>query len=119
MPVVVISESLLRRSTAADGRILRDRMLCGFCVRMNARKRTFRIATSVAGKQFRMNLGYWPLMSVEEARVRAMQVLAQRRRGERPARPVAPQVLPTLRTVMADYCEANRSMMSNLLGPLP
>jgi hypothetical protein len=32
-------------------------MLSGFCVRMNARKRTFRVATSVAGKQFRMTLG--------------------------------------------------------------
>jgi hypothetical protein len=27
---------------------------------MNRRKRTFRIATSVAGKQFRMTLGHWP-----------------------------------------------------------
>ncbi len=106
MPIVLISESLLRRSTAADGRILRDRVLSGFCVRMNARKRTFRVATSIAGKQFRMNLGYWPLMSVEEARARAMEVLAQCRRGERPARSVAPQALPTLRAVMADYCEA-------------
>ena len=44
MPIVLISESLLRRSTFTDGRILRDRVLCGFCVRMNPRKRTFRIA---------------------------------------------------------------------------
>jgi len=53
MPIVLISESLLRRRTATDGRLLRDRVLCGFCVRMNPRKRTFRIATSVAGEQFR------------------------------------------------------------------
>jgi hypothetical protein len=65
VPIVLISESLLRRSTVNDGRLLRDRVLCGFCVRMNARRRTFRIATSVAGKQFRMTLGVWPLMSVE------------------------------------------------------
>jgi hypothetical protein len=57
MPIVLISESLLRRSTVADGRILRDRQLCGFCVRMNPRKRAFKVATSVAGKQFRMILG--------------------------------------------------------------
>lgn len=66
MPIVLISESLLRRSTVTDGRLLRDRVLSVFCVRMNVHKRTFRIATSVAGEQFRMNLGYWPLMSVEE-----------------------------------------------------
>jgi hypothetical protein len=64
--IVLISEALLLRSTLSDGRILRDRVLCGFCVRMNARKRSFKLATSVAGKQFRMVLGYWPLMSVDE-----------------------------------------------------
>lgn len=84
MPIVLISESLLLRSTAVDGRLLRDRVLCGFCVRMNARKRTFRIATSVAGKQFRMTLGVWPLMSVEDARQPAMEVLAECRAGTWP-----------------------------------
>lgn len=105
MTIVLISEAMLLRSTAADGRLLRDRMLSGFCVRMNARKRTFRVATSVAGKQFRMTLGYWPLMSVEEARARAMKVLAQCRNGERPSRYV-PKALPTLRTAYMDYCAA-------------
>ena len=52
--IVLISESMLRRSRVVDGRLLRDSVLCVFCVRMNARKRAFRIATSVAGKQFRM-----------------------------------------------------------------
>ncbi len=106
MPIVLITESLLLRNTAADGRILRDRMLSGFCVRMHARRRTFRVATSVAGKQFRLTLGYWPLMSVDEARARAMVVLAQCRRGERPSRPPAPLALPTLRAVLSDYCGA-------------
>jgi hypothetical protein len=50
MPIVLISESLLRRSIVSDGRILRGRLLCGFCVRMNARKRSIKVATSVAGK---------------------------------------------------------------------
>jgi hypothetical protein len=106
VPIVLITESLLLRNTAADGRILRDRMLSGFCVRMHARRRTFRVATSVAGKQFRMTLGYWPLMSVDEARARAMAVLAQCRRGERPCRPPAPVALPTLRVVLSEYCRA-------------
>ncbi len=47
--IVLISESMLRRSRVVDGRLLRDRMLCGFCVRMNPRKRAFKVATSVAG----------------------------------------------------------------------
>lgn len=103
--IVLISESLLLRSTATDGRILRDRVLSGFGVRLNARKRTFLVATSVRGQQFRMMLGYWPLMSVDEARSKAMEVLRQCRNGERPSRKV-PQDLPTLRVVYVDYCKA-------------
>lgn len=106
MPVIVlITEPLLMRSTATDGRILRDRMLSGFGVRLNARKRTFLVATSVRGKQFRMMLGYWPLMSVEEARSKAMDVLRQCRNGEQPSRKV-PQDLPTLREAYIAYCKA-------------
>ena len=102
--IVLISESLLLRSTATDGRILRDRVLSGFGVRLNARKRTFLVATSVRGQQFRMMLGYWPLMSVEEARSKAMEVLRQCRTGERPSRKV-PQDLPTLREAYIGYCK--------------
>lgn len=105
MPIVLISESLLLRSTVTDGRILRDRVLCGFCVRLNARKRTFLIATSVQGKQFRMMLGHWPLMSVEEARSQALEVLRECRAGRMPNRP-APPDLPTMREALAVYCEA-------------
>ncbi|MFT6697292.1 MAG: hypothetical protein ACJAR7_000326 [Polaromonas sp.] len=32
MPTVLISEALLLRSTLSDERILRNRVLCGFCV---------------------------------------------------------------------------------------
>ena len=95
---------MLRRSTVIDGRLLRDRVLCGFCVRMNARRRTFKVATSVAGQQFRLTLGYWPLMSVEEARSRALEVLRECRAGRRPAKPVA-MVLPTLREALQVYCQ--------------
>lgn len=105
MPIVLISESLLRRSAATDGRILRDRMLSGFGVRLNARKRTFLVATSVRGQQFRMMLGHWPLMSVEEARVQALEVLRECRAGRMPSRPAATE-LPTMREALAAYCEA-------------
>ena len=113
MPIVLIGEALLRRSTISDGTILRDRVLSGFCVRMNARKRTFRVATSIAGKQFRMNLGYWPMLSVEDARARAMEVLAQCRKGERPQRSTRPVTLPTLREVHSAYCAAKRLKASS------
>jgi integrase len=105
MPIVLISESLLLRSSATDGRILRDRVLSGFGVRLNARKRTFLVATSVSGKQFRMMLGYWPLMSVDEARLQAMEVLRQCRNGIQPSHKVKPK-LPTLREALVAYCKA-------------
>lgn len=74
-----------------------------------SRKKTFRVATSVGGKQLRMNLGYWPLMSVEQARELAMQALADCRRGVRPTRPVPPSLAvtaPTLRLLYRDCCRA-------------
>jgi hypothetical protein len=110
--IVLISESLLLRSSAADGRILRDRVLSGFGVRLNSRKRTFLIATSVCGKQFRMMLGHWPLMTVEEARVKAMEVLRQCRNGETPSRRVAVD-LPTIREAYASYCLAKKIKASS------
>lgn len=105
MPIVLITESLLLRSSARDGRLLRDRMLSGFCVRMNARTRTFRVATSVAGRQFRLTLGHWPLMSVEKARSLAMEVLRECRAGRTPAREVK-VALPTVAEALLAYCEA-------------
>src|SRR5690606_2200882 len=113
VPIVLISESLLLRATVRDGRILRDRMLSGFCVRLNPRKVTFRVATSVAGKQFRMNLGHWPLTSVEEPGAHAMAVLAKCRRGERPHRPAAPAPSPPLLEVYAHYSRDKRTKPSS------
>ena len=105
MGIVMITEPLLKKAAATDGRILRDRVLSGFGVRLNARKRTFLIATSVSGKQFRMMLDHWPLMTVDEARSQAMDVLRQCRMGEQPGRKVKPK-LPTLREALIDYCAA-------------
>lgn len=103
--IVQISESLLGRAGATDGRILRDRVLSGFGVRLNARKRTFLIATSVGGKQFRMMLGHWPLMRVDQARSLAMDVLRQCRSGERPSRKLTAGE-PSLREACLAYCKA-------------
>jgi len=67
--IITLTEALLERLTATDGRILRDGVLRGFAVRASKRRRTFLIATSVKGKQVRMMLGYWPFMSAKEARL--------------------------------------------------
>jgi hypothetical protein len=71
-------------------------------VRLNDRKRTFLIATSVCRKQLRMMLGHWPLMTVDEARMKAMEVLRQCRNGETPSRR-ATLSLPTMREAYASY----------------
>ena len=113
MPIVLISESMLLRSTITDGRSLRDRLLCGFCVRMNVRKRTFKMATSVAGKQFRMMLGHWPLMSVEEARALALEVLRDCRAGRTPSK-AGPVALPTLREALTAYGVAKKIKDSSI-----
>lgn len=44
-------------------------------------------------------------MNVDEARTRAMEVLAQCRRGERPSQCVH-KAVPTLRAAYIDYCSA-------------
>ena len=112
MPIVMISEALLLRERATDGRILRDRMLRGFCVRLMRKRRTFMVATSVAGKQFRMTLGHWPLISVDEARMAAMAVLRECRAGRRPAT-TRQRKLPTLRDLLPDYCNAKKIKASS------
>ena len=105
MPIVLTRKALMQRATLTDGRLLHDRVLCGFCMRMNARQRTFRIVTSVAGKQFRMTLGYWPLMSVAQARQLVTEVLRECRAGRRPSGKVA-VALPTLREALVSYYAA-------------
>ena len=109
MPIVMISESLLVRDGLRPGVIIRDRVLCGFCLKVGARTKTFQVATSVRGKQFRCTLGRWPLISVEEARDRAMALLRECRRGVVPDRPQkATKALPTLAEVLPAYCTAKK-----------
>lgn len=104
MPIVTLSEALLRRLSFKDGVILRDRILCGLCVKIGRRSRTFFIATSAAGKQVRMTLGRWPLISVEEARNLAMPVLRDCRNGQSPDKRLPPMV-PTLNNAVIGYCD--------------
>ena len=107
MSILTLSDPLLQRLTVTDGRIVRDKVLCGFCVRLNKRSRTFLVATSVQGKQLRMMLGRWPLIGVEEARSMAVEVLRECRAGRSPVRAKQRQ-LPTLRDLIPEYCTAKK-----------
>ncbi len=107
MSILTLSEALLQRLQGTDGRIVRDKVLCGFCVRLNKRSRTFLVATSVQGKQLRMMLGRWPLISVEEARTKAIEILRECRAGRPPVRPSLKK-LPTLIELIPEYCAAKK-----------
>lgn len=113
MTILTITDALLQRLTAQDGRILRDRILCGFCLKAGKRSRTFLVATSCNGRQVRMTIGRWPLISVEEARTLAACVLKSCRAGEAPARPKS-KGLPTLAMSMQAYGVAKRIKASSL-----
>jgi integrase len=111
--ILTFSEPLLQRLTASDGRILRDKVLCGFCLKLNKRSKTFLVATSVQGKQLRMTLGRWPLLSVEEARTMAVMALKECRAG-RPPSTVKPRKLPTLMELLPEYCQAKKLKPASL-----
>lgn len=105
--IVTFSEALLQRLKQTDRQILRDRFLCGFCLQMNKRSRTFLVATSVKGKQLRMTIGRWPLITVEEARGKAIEILKECRAGRPPVRPSLKK-LPTLIELIPEYCSAKK-----------
>src|ERR1035437_1321913 len=107
MAIVTLSDALLQRLSPKEGVILRDRILCGFCVKIGGRSRTFLIATSFAGQQIRMTLGRWPLVSVEEARNLAMPLLRDCRNGQQPDRRTTPD-LPTLADAVVQYCDTKK-----------
>lgn len=81
MAIVTLTDTLLQRLKTGDRRILRDRILVGFCARINIKRRSFMVATTCAGKQIRVNLGYYPLMRTEEARAIATEIIKQCRSG--------------------------------------
>jgi hypothetical protein len=95
MTIVSLSDALLQRLTPKEGQILRDKFLCGFCIRLGKRSHCFLVFTSAGGKQVRSYLGRWPLLSVDEARELAFPVLRSCRAGKLPSK-VQPAKLPTL-----------------------
>ncbi len=113
MAIVTLSEPFLQRLTATDGRIFRDRVLCGLCLKAGKRVRSFLVATSCNGRQVRITLGRWPLMTADEAREAALPLLRSCRAGEAPARRKR-QPLPTLRDSLPAYASAKQIKTSSL-----
>lgn len=113
MGIVTLSDALIRKGLGKTGTVLRDRTLCGLCLRIGARTSTFVVATSVAGRQVRVTLGRWPLITVDEARELALPILRQCRSGEYTAAPVRVQ-LPTLREALSEYAQAKKVKASSL-----
>ncbi len=107
MAIVTLSEALLQRLSAPTRRILRGKALCGFCLKVNKRSLSFLVATSVQGRQLRMTLGRWPLISVEEARTLAKVVLRDCRSGLVPSRRRKAS-MPTVKDAILAYGIAKR-----------
>ncbi|MET3108875.1 hypothetical protein AAKU67_003402 [Oxalobacteraceae bacterium GrIS 2.11] len=105
MAIVTFSDALIKRLAANDRRILRDRICSGFCLRLNKRSRTFMVATSSKGKQVRITIGHWPLISVDEARSIAIKILLDCREGKDMSKPI-PQKLPSMKEMLPAYANA-------------
>jgi len=113
MGIVTLSDALIRKGLGKTGTLLRDRTLCGLCLRIGARTSTFVVATSVGGRQVRVTLGRWPLVTVDEARELALPILRQCRSGEYTATPVRVR-LPTLREALGEYAQAKKVKPSSV-----
>ncbi len=105
MPIVTLSEALLERTRCGQRQILRDRVLCGFCVVVGKRVISFAVATSCRGEQVRITLGRWPLLSVDQARAKALDLLRDCRRGLKPTK-TASAALPSARDMLGAYVKA-------------
>lgn len=112
MSIVTLSDALLAQGKNKPGVVLRDRVLCGLCLRVGRRTQTFCVATSARGQQVRVTLGRWPLLTVAQARELALPILRQCRAGDfvKPAR----IQLPTLRQTLDDYGTARKVKASSL-----
>jgi integrase len=113
MPIVTLSDALIQRLTTNDRRILRDRTLSGFCLRLNKRSKTFIVATTSNSLQVRVTIGRWPIYSTDEARSLAAQLLREFRNGDVPRKPTQHK-LPTLREILPLYANAKGLKLSSL-----
>jgi len=113
MAIITLSDALIGKGLGRAGTLLRDRTLCGLCLKIGRRHHSFIVATSAGGKQIRVTLGRWPLITVDEARELALPILRRCRAGEYVVAPVRTQ-LPTLRQVLAEYSKAKKVKASSV-----
>ena len=107
MPVAALSDALIQRLPQGKAPLLRDRIVCGLCLRVGKRVRTFMVATTCRGEQVRTHLGRCPLITVEEARQRALDVLRACRNGTFVSQAAPPSEI-SLKAVLPDYCAARK-----------
>lgn len=105
MAIVSLSDYVLQRLKGDDRRIVRDRILVGFCVILNKRRRTFMVATSCKGKQVRVFFGHWPLMSADEAREIAADIIRQCRAGTYLDKPKLPTKYKSICEILPQYIQ--------------
>jgi integrase len=113
MTIIALSDALLQRLTPKYGQILRDKMLCGFCIKLGKRSHSFLVSTSAGGKQVRIYLGRWPLLSVDEAREIALPILRSCRAGQMPGK-VMKGKIPTIWEALPSYAKAKGIQPSSL-----
>lgn len=107
MTIVALSDTFIQRLPAGKTPLIRDRVICGLCLRVGKRVRSFVIATTCGGKQVRVHLGRWPLLSVDDARQRALDVLRACRNGTFIV-PPTPLTEISLQSVLPGYCAAKK-----------
>lgn len=113
MTIVTLSDALIKRLAVNDRRILRDRVLTGFCIQMNKRSRTFIVASSSNGVQVRISIGRWPLISTDEARSIASKLLLSCREGKNMTK-IPSMKLPSVRELLPAYAKAKSIKASSL-----
>lgn len=112
MSILTLSNAVVARLTLGPRRLIRDRILCGFCLRVGERSKTFMVATSTNGRQVRITLGRWPFLDTDTARAAAATILKSCREGQLPNK-VSSAVLPDLKDCLALYVRAKQIKASS------
>lgn len=103
---------MVARLSLGPRRLIRDRILCGFCLRVGERSKTFMVATSTNGRQVRITLGRWPILDTETARAAATTILKSCRDGQLPNK-ASSVVLPILKECLLQYVKAKQIKASS------
>lgn len=112
MSILTLSNPVVARLALGPRRLIRDRILCGFCLRVGERSKTFMVATSTNGRQVRITLGRWPYLDTDTARAAAATILKSCRDGQLPNK-ASSAVLPDLKDCLDLYVKAKQIKASS------